>query len=106
MPPRKKTRTLNVRLLRKAYEPEGSFTESFSPDGDRPLSRMDWSGVDGGELYVGQIFRKRPDWLGFLEANTDELPDNLSASGAGAVLFLPVAGRVWLRRRRPLLGRR
>ncbi|EJM67012.1 sporadically distributed protein, TIGR04141 family [Pseudomonas sp. GM50] len=95
MPPRKKTRTLNVRLLRKAYEPEGSFTESFSPDGDRPLSRMDWSGVDGGELYVGQIFRKRPDWLGFLEANTDELPDNLSASGAGAVLFLPVAGRVF-----------
>ncbi|WP_337153617.1 hypothetical protein [Pseudomonas protegens] len=46
---------------------------------------------------VGQIFTSRPGRISFVEeqAGAGTQPDNLIASGAGGVLFLPVDDRIF-----------
>lgn len=56
-----------------------------------------WPGIEGAELLVGQIFTSRPGRISFVEeqAGAGTQPDNLIASGAGGVLFLPVDDRIF-----------
>jgi uncharacterized protein (TIGR04141 family) len=89
-----KTRTLNVRLLREGYAVEDAFSASFSPNAERALERRPWTGVDGASLFIGQIYSNAPGWRSFLEAGSPDLPAGIFTSGAGAVLFIPVASRV------------
>jgi uncharacterized protein (TIGR04141 family) len=89
-----KTRTLNIRLLREGYTIENAFSASFSPGAERGLEQRPWTGVDGASLFIGQIYSNAPGWRTFLETGSPDLPAGIFTSGAGAVLFLPVAGRV------------
>lgn len=89
-----KTKTLNIRLLREGHAIEDAFSSSFSPGAERALERRPWTGVDGASLFVGQIYSNVPGWITFLETGSPDLPAAIFTSGAGAVLFLPVAARV------------
>ncbi|HGM5581261.1 TPA: DUF6119 family protein [Pseudomonas putida] len=96
MPNPEKVRTLSVRLLRSDYEADEALKEEYISGARRNrLTRSDWPGVEGAHLLVGQIFTSRPGWISFVEEQVGAQPDNLIASGAGAVLFLPVDDRIF-----------
>ncbi|WP_416427532.1 DUF6119 family protein [Pseudomonas sp. App30] len=91
-----KVRTLSIRLLREEFDIAETFKDEYSPGTGRvQLRRSDWPLVEGGELFVGQLFTSRPSWLGFLEEQAGPQPENLIASGAGGVLFLPTDDRIF-----------
>ncbi|MER2297996.1 MAG: DUF6119 family protein [Pseudomonas sp.] len=91
-----KVRTLSIRLLREEFDIAEAFKDEYSPGTGRvQLRRSDWPLVEGGELFVGQLFTSRPSWLGFLEEQAGPQPENLIASGAGGVLFLPINDRIF-----------
>lgn len=91
-----KVRTLSIRLLREEFDIAEAFKDEYSPGTGRvQLRRSDWPVVEGGELFVGQLFTSRPSWLGFLEEQAGPQPENLIASGAGGVLFLPTDDRIF-----------
>ncbi len=94
MPEKLKTRTLTVRLLRKNRTAATSFTENFSPGATRELTERPWVGVEGASLFFGQIYSNPPPWRQFLEEGSADLPAELFSSGAGAVIFLPIASRI------------
>nr|WP_210297431.1 TIGR04141 family sporadically distributed protein [Bradyrhizobium sp. 2S1]MCK7664921.1 TIGR04141 family sporadically distributed protein [Bradyrhizobium sp. 2S1] len=85
---------MNIRLLREGSTIENAFSASFSPGAERALERRPWTGVDGASLFIGQIYSNAPGWRTFLETRSPDLPTGIFTGGAGAVLFLPVAGRV------------
>lgn len=85
--------SLSVRLLKKGRYPEDSFRDQYAPGGEKQLSASEWLGNGEGVLYSGQLYNKSPEWLAILAAYANDLPENLSASGAGAVLFLKVRSR-------------
>lgn len=96
MPNVEKVRTLSIRLLREEFDIAEAFKDEYSPGTGRvQLRRSDWPLVEGGELFVGQLFTSRPSWLGFLEEQAGPQPENLIASGAGGVLFLPTDDRIF-----------
>lgn len=96
MPNVEKVRTLSIRLLREEFDIAEAFKDEYSPGTGRvQLRRSDWPVVEGGELFVGQLFTSRPSWLGFLEEQAGPQPENLIASGAGGVLFLPTDDRIF-----------
>lgn len=96
MPNVEKVRTLSIRLLREEFDIAKAFKDEYSPGTGRvQLRRSDWPLVEGGELFVGQLFTSRPSWLGFLEEQAGPQPENLIASGAGGVLFLPTDDRIF-----------
>jgi uncharacterized protein (TIGR04141 family) len=91
-----KVRTLSIRLLREESDIAEAFKDEYLPGTGRvQLRRSDWPLVEGGELFVGQLFTSRPSWLGFLEEQAGPQPENLIASGAGGVLFLPTDDRIF-----------
>ncbi|WP_372241668.1 DUF6119 family protein [Pseudomonas sp. Q1] len=91
-----KVRTLSIRLLREEFDIAEAFKDEYSPGTGRvQLRRSDWPLVERGELFVGQLFTSRPSWLGFLEEQAGPQPENLIASGAGGVLFLPTDDRIF-----------
>lgn len=87
-------RTLNVRMLREGRTADDAFSESFAPDAERALQRSVWTGVEGGEVFVGQIYSNPPGWRSFIAEGTDDLPEGMFTSGAGAVIFVPTNGRI------------
>lgn len=89
-----KMKTINIRLLRAGRDIEKAFTETFAPGAERALERRPWNDIDGAELFIGQIYRNTPGWRTFLEGGSSDLPDDIITGGAGAVLFLPVDGRI------------
>ncbi|NIE77099.1 sporadically distributed protein, TIGR04141 family [Pantoea sp. Ap-967] len=96
MPNPEKVRTLSIRLLRDDHWVDDALKEEYAPGGQRSrLRRVDWPAVEGAELFIGQIYTSRPSWISFVEEQAGEQPDNLIASGAGAVLFLPVDDRLF-----------
>ena len=96
MPNVEKVRALSIRLLREEFDIAEAFKDEYSPGTGRvQLRRSDWPLVEGGELFVGQLFTSRPSWLGFLEEQAGPQPENLIASGAGGVLFLPTDDRIF-----------
>jgi len=96
LPNVEKVRTLSIRLLREEFDIAEAFKDEYSPGTGRvQLRRSDWPVVEGGELFVGQLFTSRPSWLGFLEEQAGPQPENLIASGAGGVLFLPTDDRIF-----------
>ncbi|NCE84308.1 sporadically distributed protein, TIGR04141 family [Pseudomonas sp. Q1] len=96
MPNVEKVRTLSIRLLREEFDIAEAFKDEYSPGTGRvQLRRSDWPLVERGELFVGQLFTSRPSWLGFLEEQAGPQPENLIASGAGGVLFLPTDDRIF-----------
>lgn len=96
MPNVEKVRTLSIRLLREESDIAEAFKDEYLPGTGRvQLRRSDWPLVEGGELFVGQLFTSRPSWLGFLEEQAGPQPENLIASGAGGVLFLPTDDRIF-----------
>ncbi|WP_460927652.1 DUF6119 family protein [Pseudomonas sp. MC6] len=96
MPNPEKVRTLSVRLLRSEFGTDEALKEEYAAGGQRNrLIRSDWTGIDGAEFLIGQIFTSRPGWISFVEEQAGAQPDNLIASGAGAVLFLPVHDRIF-----------
>ncbi len=96
MPNPEKVRTLSVRLLRSEFGTDEALKEEYAAGGQRNrLIRSDWTGIDGAEFFIGQIFTSRPGWISFVEEQAGAQPDNLIASGAGAVLFLPVNDRIF-----------
>lgn len=96
MPNVEKVRTLSIRLLREEFDIAEAFKDEYLPGTGRvQLRRSDWPLVEGGELFVGQLFTSRPSWLGFLEEQAGPQPENLIASGAGGVLFLPTDDRIF-----------
>lgn len=96
LPKPEKVRTLSIRLLREDVEVNEALKEEFAPGGQRNrLQRSDWPTIEGAELFVGQIYTSRPGWISFVEEQAGVQPDNLIASGAGAVLFLPVDDRIF-----------
>ncbi|KTC49183.1 hypothetical protein AO269_11205 [Pseudomonas putida] len=96
MPTVEKVRTLSIRLLREGSDIAEAFKDEYLPGTGRvQLRRSDWPLVEGGELFVGQLFTSRPSWLGFLEEQAGPQPENLIASGAGGVLFLPTDDRIF-----------
>ncbi|MGY0712750.1 TIGR04141 family sporadically distributed protein [Azospirillum argentinense] len=93
MPETKKVRTLSIRLLRAGKSPSQSFVNTFASGADRELDSYAWNGIDGAVLYIGQIYASSPDWAKFLATRSPALPEELSSSGAGAALFVPIEGR-------------
>src|SRR5260370_38957772 len=92
-----KTKTLNVRLLRKGHAIANAFTESFAPDAERALEQRPWNGIEGASLFIGQIYSNTPGWRTFLETGSPDLPGDIFTGGADAVFFLPLVGRVCAR---------
>lgn len=70
-----------------------AFSETFQPGAARALELRPWAGVDGAELYVGQIYSNSPGWRAFLQARVADVPENIFSGGAGAALFVPVGDR-------------
>lgn len=90
--PRKKQ--YNIRLLLPGLEIRDAFRPSFVPGQPQALETYPWGSIDGATLYIGQIYSNPPDWIEFLRDQSHEIPANLSASGAGAILFVPAARRI------------
>ncbi len=86
-------RTLNVRLLREGRTIGDAFSPTFSQGSDRALEQRPWNGVEGASLFIGQIYSNPPSWVEFLSPQSADLPTDIFASGAGAVVFLPVGDR-------------
>lgn len=87
------TRTLNVRLLRQGKSVEDAFSESFAPGSARAPERRPWIGIDGAEVFVGQIYSNPPSWRTFISEGFGEVPERIFTGGAGAVIFIPVLDR-------------
>lgn len=88
-----KTRTLTLRLLRATRTVEQAFSETFAPGGARQLAERPWAGIDGARAFVGQIYSNPPSWRTFVAEGFGEVPEGIFTGGAGAVIFVPVAGR-------------
>src|SRR6187402_3209595 len=86
-------RTLTVRLLRQQCTVSDAFTTNFSQGAARELTMRPWSGVEGAQLFVGQLYSNPPNWLGFLQTSASALPDSMFTGGAGGAIFLPTQGR-------------
>ena len=89
-----KVRTLNIRLLRKGKTVGDAFTDSFAPGSARALQERPWGDVEGAALYIGQVYNNPPGWVDFLAGGSADLPADMFTSGAGAVIFIPVEGRL------------
>lgn len=89
-----KMRTLNIRLLRKGRAIEEAFTDTFAPGAERALQQRAWNGIEGAQVFVGQIYSNPPGWRSFIAEGFGEVPEGLFTGGAGAVIFVPVGGRV------------
>lgn len=87
-------RNLNIRLLRQGRAVESAFTPLFAVGGDKALSEGQWVGIDGARLFFGQIYSNPPSWVDFIGDHAPEIPAELYAAGAGAVLFVPVETRM------------
>lgn len=92
--PRAKHYQFNMRLLRPGRTAETAFGPSFAPGEPRELEQRPWEDIDGATLYVGQIYNNPPGWTDFIRTGSPDLPGDLFASGAGAVLFVPSGGRI------------
>ena len=92
--PKSKTRTLNIRLLRHGRKIENAFSEFFTPGEKRALDQRPWNGVEGAELFIGQIYSNTPGWKSFLEGGCLDLPERIFTGGAGAVIFVPAKDRI------------
>lgn len=86
-------RTLNVRLLRKSHSVEGAFSKTFAPGSGRALQQRPWLGVEGAQVFVGQIYSNPPSWRNFIAEGSGDLPEDIFTGGAGAVVFVPVGSR-------------
>lgn len=89
-----KMRTLTIRLLRSGWAPQSAFADRFAPGGSNELRAGQWNDLEGASFYVGQIYSNPPSWIAFLQQGGASIPGDLFAGGAGAVIFLPVKGRV------------
>tara|TARA_R110001606_G_C15403197_1_gene653531 strand:+ start:10715 stop:12355 length:1641 start_codon:yes stop_codon:yes gene_type:complete len=83
-----------MRLLRSGRTIEQAFSPSFVPGEERALEERPWSPIDGARLFVGQIYTTTPPWMTFIGSGADDLPTDMFAGGAGAVIFVPVGQRV------------
>ncbi|MCV6621846.1 MAG: TIGR04141 family sporadically distributed protein [Cellvibrionaceae bacterium] len=92
---REKQYTYNIRLLRTNRSLESAFGPSFKLGGETALEERPWNSVEGARLFVGQIYSNEPPWADFLREQSSDLPENLFASGAGAVLFVPIDGYIF-----------
>lgn len=92
--PRDKHYQFNLRLLRPGRTANTAFGPSFSPGEPRELGQRPWEGIEGASLYVGQIYSNPPSWVDFIRTQSPDLPADLFASGAGAVLFVPSGDRL------------
>lgn len=85
-----KTLTLTLRLLHKGKSVKEAFTDA-PPDS----ALMEWAHADGATCYVGQVFDNPPSWRSFVLSGNPDLPTaSLTSSGAAAIVFVPVAGRI------------
>ncbi len=84
----------NLRLLRPGRSVASAFGPSFVPGEARELARRPWEGIEGASLHIGQIFSNPPGWKDFLSTHSSDLPEDIYASGAGAVIFVPSGGRI------------
>lgn len=87
-------RTLNVRLLREGRTIESAFTETFAPGAPRALQQRPWAGIEGAQVFVGQIYSNPPGWRTFIAEGFGEMPELIFTGGAGAVIFIPVEQRI------------
>ena len=71
------SRTLTIRLLRKDRDLDSAFTESFRPNNKRALERRDLAEIEGGHLFIGQIYNNPPGWVDFLTSIEPGLPDGM-----------------------------
>lgn len=88
------TRTLNIRLLRQGRAIEKAFTETFAPGATRALQQRPWEGIEGAQVFVGQIYSNPPGWRTFIAEGFGDMPEGIFTGGAGAVIFVPVGQRV------------
>lgn len=86
-------RTLNIRLLRAGKTIEQAFTETFAPGADRALEQRQWEGIEGAQVFVGQIYSNPPGWRGFIAEGFGAVPEGIFTGGAGAVIFIPTNAR-------------
>ena len=107
-----KTHTLKVRLLSKGKKPEDAIRKRFAPweerhaedesstEDDSPpeeefrLEEHLWGGAQRGRLFIGQIYFRSPEWQSLIRKFSPDFSTDISSSGAGAVVFLPVGARV------------
>ena len=82
--------TLKVRLLRRELSPENAFTKAFAFGTKNGLNEYSWEAVDGGRLFIGQIYNNPPSWQTLLQEVNSNLDENIFTGGAGAVVFLPL----------------
>lgn len=87
-------RTLNVRLLRQGRAIENAFGETFAPGAERALQQHPWVGIDGAQVFVGQIYSNPPGWRTFIAEGFGEVIEGIFTGGAGAVIFIPVGMRI------------
>lgn len=92
MAPPDRTHTLSIRLLRKAFRRESAFGPSFTQGTPKALARLPWPHAEGAEVFAGQIYSKEPDWTDLI-GEVAGFPNDLNASGAGAVIFIPAGAR-------------
>jgi uncharacterized protein (TIGR04141 family) len=86
--------TLSIRLLREERTIDSAFTETFATGSDRVLQERDWVSIDGARAFVGQIYSNPPSWRTFIAEGFGEVPEGILTAGAGAVIFVPVEGRI------------
>lgn len=87
-------RTITVRLLRQERGIKDAFSTTFAIGAPRALATFPWHGINGAELYIGQIYTNPPSWLPFLKVEAPNLSDGLFTGGAGAALFIPADNRM------------
>lgn len=96
MPNPERVRTLSIRLLCDEIGADDALKDEYAPGSQRNrLRRSAWPAVEGAEFFIGQIYTSRPSWIPFVEEQAGAQSDNLVASGAGAILFLPVDDRIF-----------
>nr|WP_157500078.1 DUF6119 family protein [Lysobacter sp. Root983] len=82
-------------MLRRGRAIASAFTEKYRDGVANPLAARPWPGVEGGELYFGQIYSSSPKWLDFIRGGVPLIGEDLFTGGAGAAIFIPVDGRVY-----------
>ncbi|MBL8643196.1 MAG: TIGR04141 family sporadically distributed protein [Rhodospirillaceae bacterium] len=87
-------RTLNIRLLRQGRTIANAFTETFAPGAARALQQRTWGGIEGAQVFVGQIYSNPPGWRTFIAEGFGEIPEGIFTGGAGAVIFVPASIRI------------
>lgn len=101
--------TIKIRLLKRDYTPEQAFHQKYSQKGKNSFLKYTWKEMDDIEIYIGQIYLKKPNWIELIDPyigkkapkrsskskeGTAEKPEDILSSAAGGIIFVPTRDRI------------